>query len=54
MVEIESHISVMIINAPCNFIRWDERIWVYAIYKRHLQHKVNDTLKVKKDTPAKY
>lgn len=46
MVEIKSHISVMIINAPFKFIRQDKRIWVYAIYKRYLQHK--DKLEIKK------
>lgn len=48
MVEIKSHISVMIINAPFKFIRQDKRIWVYAIYKRYLQHKVKDKLEIKK------
>lgn len=43
----------MIINASFNFIRQGKRMWVYAIYKRHLQHKIKDTLKVKKDTLAK-
>lgn len=46
MVEIKSHVSVMIINAPFKFIRQDKRIWVYAIYKRYLQHK--DKLEIKK------
>lgn len=38
----------MIINAPLKFIRQDKRIWVYAIYKRYLQHKVKDKLETKK------
>lgn len=44
----------MIISAPFPFIRQVKRIWIYVIYRRQLQDKVSDTLKVKKDTPAKY